>query len=136
MQRVRLTKGDQTHIHMMDHWRISRGQIKGEHASRLEDGQAWDLPEAIGHNLTPSTQMMITRTSSQDPGLERSSDIVVATSSLEVGLDDDTVGPFSSTRRRETPHSSSNVVAGQDEPAMRPWTAVVLSDYGRDRLAF
>jgi hypothetical protein len=69
-----------------------RHTSKPSYEDRLLDGQSWDLCRAIGHNLTVAHNLRIERTSSQDPGLERAADIVVATASLEVGLDDDTVG--------------------------------------------
>ena len=77
---------------------------------------------------------MIGRTSSQDPSVEKTSNVVVATASLEVGFDDDSVG---AVLQHKSPHSDAAFVqrrgrAGRPR-AMRPWTAIVLSDYGRDR---
>jgi hypothetical protein len=104
---------------------------------RALNGQAWDLCRELGHDLTPAHNMRVERTSSQDPGLERSADMVVATASLEVGLDDDTVG---AVLQHKAPRDAGAFLqrrgrAGRQR-SMRPWTAVVLSDYGRDRLAF
>lgn len=114
-----------------------RHPSKPSYSDRLLDGQAWDLCKGIGHDLTVAHNLRIERTSSQDPGLERASDIVVATASLEVGLDDDSVG---AVLQHKAPRDAAAFVqrrgrAGRN-PSMRPWTAVVLSDYGRDRLAF
>ena len=114
-----------------------RHPSRPNHAARLVDGQSWDLSRAIGHDLSVAQSLRIERTSSQDPGLERASDIVVATSSLEVGLDDDSVG---AVLQHKAPRDNAAFLqrrgrAGRPT-AMRPWTAVVLSDYGRDRSAF
>jgi hypothetical protein len=65
-------------------------------ASNLEiarlraDGQIWELCTSIGHNL--NTSLRISGCSSQRPGINSSSDLVIATSSLEVGFDDPEVG--------------------------------------------
>ena len=114
-----------------------RNELYPDHALRLEDGQAWDLCRAVGHRLTPAKALQIARTSSQDPGLERSADIVVTTASLEVGLDDDTVGAI---LQHKAPRDAAQFIQRRGRAGrtrrMRPWTSVVLSDYGRDRLAF
>jgi hypothetical protein len=101
------------------------------------DGQLWELPMEFGHTLDRNQTIRIERTSSQDPGLEKSADVVVATASLEVGLDDDSVG---GVIQHKAPRDSAAFIqrrgrAGRQQ-VMRPWTAVVLSDYGRDRRTF
>ena len=101
---------------------------------RDDVGQLWDAAEELGTLTRP---MVVERTTSQDAGISSSSDIVVATASLEVGLDDPTVG---GVLQHKAPRDGAQFLqrrgrAGRD-PAMRPWTTVVLSDYGRDRLAF
>jgi DEAD/DEAH box helicase len=103
--------------------------------SRGREGQRWDAAEAIGHNL--SRRLKVTRTSSQDAGVSSSSDLVVATSSLEVGFNDPTVGAIV---QHKAPLSMAAFLqrkgrAGR-RSTMRPWMVTVLSDYGRDRLAF
>jgi hypothetical protein len=104
-------------------------------AQRLIYGQSWRVPEEIGHDLSHS--LRITRTSSQDAGVDRDSDIVVATASLEVGFNDPAVGAI---LQHKAPIEAAQFLqrrgrAGR-QPQMRPWTVVVLSDYGRDRLAY
>ncbi len=99
------------------------------------DGQVWDLCTAIGHNLNAA--LRVSGCSSQRPGLNTNSDLVIATSSLEVGFDDPDVGAVVHHKR---PSSMASFVqrkgrAGRKR-AMRPWTVVVLSDYGGDRYAF
>lgn len=97
-------------------------------------GQLWRMPEDLG---TLERPMRIARTTSRDSGVDASADVVVATASLEVGFDDPFVG---AVIQHKAPRDSAQFVqrrgrAGRD-PNMRPWTVVVLSDFGRDRLAF
>lgn len=98
-------------------------------------GQAWRLCEELGHDLNAS--IGVGRTSSQDPGVDASADIVLATSALEVGFDDDAVGMVV---QHKAPRSAASFIqrkgrAGRRK-GMRPWTLVVLSEHGRDRWAF
>lgn len=98
-------------------------------------GQVWRLPVAIGHNLF--ARLDVDRISSQDPGVDAKADIVLATSSLEVGYDDPDVGMV---LQHKAPRSAASFLqrkgrAGRRQ-GMRPWTVVVLSDHGRDRWAF
>jgi ATP-dependent helicase Lhr and Lhr-like helicase len=104
---------------------------------RLEAGQNWALVEEIGHVLAPGSRVHIGRTSSQDVGVDATADVIVATSALEVGFDDPGVG---AVLQHKAPKSSAAFLqrkgrAGRREN-MRPWTVVVLSDYGRDRNAY
>jgi superfamily II DNA or RNA helicase len=108
-----------------------------DHTERFALGQSWDLCENIGHSLQPHYRKEIGRTSSQDPGVLESADILVATASLEVGFNDPTVG---AVVQHKAPRSTAQFIqrkgrAGRSE-IMRPWTIIVLSDYGRDRLAY
>ena len=101
----------------------------------FQEGQNWELPRLIGHNL--DCPLTITRCTSQDPGADANSNLIIATSSLEVGFDDPEVGIMLHHKR---PRSMSSFMqrkgrAGRKRGA-RPWTAVVLSDYGADRWAF
>ena len=105
-----------------------------DNGPRDEVGQLWDASAELG---TLDRHVVVDRTTSQDAGVGSRSDIVVATASLEVGFDDPNVG---AVLQHKAPRDSAQFLqrrgrAGRD-PAMRPWTAVVLSDYGRDRLAF
>src|SRR5437899_456716 len=61
-------------------------------SERFEAGQNWALIEEIGHILAPGSRVRISRTSSQDVGVDAAADVVVATSALEVGFDDPEVG--------------------------------------------
>ena len=101
---------------------------------RDDNGQLWDAAEDLG---TLTREVVVDRTTSQDAGMGSSSDVVVATASLEVGFDDPNVG---AVLQHKAPRDGAQFLqrrgrAGRD-PAMRPWAVVVLSDYGRDRLAF
>ncbi len=101
---------------------------------RDDAGQLWDAAEELG---TLHRHVVVDRTTSQDAGVAGSADTIVATASLEVGFDDPNVG---AVLQHKAPRDAAQFLqrrgrAGRD-PSMRPWTAVVLSDYGRDRLAF
>ena len=102
--------------------------------AREDAGQLWGFAEQVGTLHRP---VRVSRTTSRDAGVDADSDIVVATASLEVGLDDPNVG---AVLQHKAPRDAAQFLqrrgrAGRD-PGMRPWTVVVLSDYGRDRLAF
>jgi len=98
-------------------------------------GQVWDLPHRLQYDLNRS--LRVTRCSSQDPGVDTASDIVVATAALEVGYDDPDVGV---TMHHKAPRSIASFVQRKGRAGRRrgtrPWTVVVLSDYGVDRWAF
>jgi hypothetical protein len=100
-----------------------------------EAGQFWELPRRLGFNLNNS--LNISRCSSQDPGANAGSDLIVASASLEVGFDDPEVG---AVIHHKKPVSMSSFIqrkgrAGR-RAGMRPLTIVILSDYGGDRWAF
>lgn len=98
-------------------------------------GQAWRAAAAIGDRLTQS--LRVGRVSSQDRGIDADLDVAVATASLEVGFNDPDVG---AVIQHKAPRDMASFLqrkgrAGRHRQ-MRPWTVVVLSDYGRDREAF
>jgi len=99
------------------------------------DGQLWQLCMDIGHNL--SRQLRVSGCSSQRPGVNAASDLIIATSSLEVGFDDPEVGVILHHKR---PSSISSFLQRKGRAGrrigMRPWTVAVLSDYGGDRYMF
>ncbi len=107
---------------------------------RYRDGQTWPLITEIGRSLSGALNegaLRIGRTSSQDAGVDAEADLIVATASLEVGFNDSRVGLM---LQHKAPHDAAAFIqrrgrAGRS-PAMRPWTAVVLSDYGRDRITY
>ena len=117
--------------------RAARGESEDEERARL--GQAWHAVETIGHRLDDphAARLRVGRVASQDPGLDSLADVVVATASLEVGFDDPQVG---AVIQHKAPRDAASFLqrrgrAGRPR-GMRPWTVVVLSDYGRDREAY
>lgn len=98
-------------------------------------GQIWDLPHRLGHDLQQEAR--VSRCSSQDPGANAASDIIVATSSLEVGFDDQEVGAMV---HHKAPRSMASLLQRKGRAGRRrgtrPLTVVILSDYGNDRWFF
>jgi hypothetical protein len=102
---------------------------------RYLNGQDWRACEVLQGPL--ERRLAVKRVSSQDRGVDRDADVVVATAVLEVGFDDPSVG---AVVQHKAPRGIASFMqrkgrAGRSK-VMRPWTAVVLSDYGRDRLAY
>lgn len=106
-----------------------------ELAARDASGQIWELPRRIGHNLNQS--LKVSRCSSQDPGMNAGSDLIIASASLEVGFDDPEVG---AVLHHKKPVSISSFIQRKGRAGRRvgtrPWTVTILSDYGADRWAF
>lgn len=99
------------------------------------DGQIWSLSDKLGYDLQQPGR--VSRCSSQDPGTDTLSDIIVATASLEVGYDDPDVG---AVIHHKAPRSIASFLqrkgrAGRTRGS-RPSTLVALSDWGRDRWLF
>ncbi|WP_127817847.1 protein DpdJ [Microbacterium sp. CPCC 204701] len=101
---------------------------------RYIDGQSWDLPAQL-HRMDRA--LNVARTTSQDTGVDAGADVVVATSSLEVGFNDPRVGAII---QHKAPRDLASFLQRRGRAgrrlAMRPMTVVVLSDYGRDRIAY
>jgi superfamily II DNA or RNA helicase len=100
-------------------------------------GQDWEAAVEIGHSLQSSDRKTVGRVMSMDPGVGSNLDIIVATASLEVGFNDPHVG---GVIQHKSPRDVAQFLqrkgrAGRSR-RMRPWTLVVLSDYGRDRIAY
>jgi hypothetical protein len=114
-----------------------RSRGRPENAERLASGQSWAMCEEIGHPEGLSVPLRIGRTSSQDTGVDREGDAIVATASLEVGYNDPDVG---AVLQHKAPHDPASFLQRKGRAGrlreMRPWTVVVLSDFGRDRLAY
>ena len=114
-----------------------RSPSLGDAPARRRAGQVWDLAIATGHGLGASDRLRVGRTSSQDTGLDTAAQVVVATASLEVGVDDPEVG---AVLQHKAPRGNAAFLQRQGragrERGMRPLTVVVLSDYGRDRHAY
>lgn len=104
---------------------------------RIRLGQDWRVGTDIGHLLSEDDRAVIGRTSSQDAGVDADAEIVVATASLEVGFNDPAVG---AVLQHKAPRDVASYLqrkgrAGRSR-TMRPWMLVVLSEFGRDRVAF
>lgn len=108
-----------------------------EQGLRHRFGQSWRLCEEIGHLLRNNTFLRIGRTSSQDAGVATGADVIVATASLEVGFNDPEVNVV---LQHKSPRDPAQFLQRKGRAGrrteMRPWTVVVLSDYGRDRLTW
>ncbi len=97
-------------------------------------GQEWWIVDSLRVGRVPPE---IRRTSAQDTGVSSSAEVVIATASLEVGFDDPTVG---GVIQHKSPRDIAQFVqrrgrAGRPQ-IMHPWTVVVLSDFGRDRITY
>ena len=123
------------HLRSRDQARIKEKHRESVEA-RADDGQYWWMADLLGHELEADRQLTIGRTSSQDRGVS-DADIIVATATLEVGYDDDRVG---AVLQHKSPNDAARFLQRKGRAGrsigMRPWTVVVLSDFGRDRLAF
>lgn len=98
-------------------------------------GQVWRLSDALGYNLEQA--LVVSRCSSQDPGMDSAADVVVATASLEVGFDDPEVaGTLHHKRPRDIASFVQRKGRAGRRRGTRPWTVLILSDYGADRWAF
>lgn len=102
---------------------------------RYANGQDWRFCEALHGNL--AHRLEIKRVSSQDRGVDPEAEVIVATAVLEVGFDDPSVG---AVVQHKAPRGMASFLqrkgrAGRTR-GMRPWTVVVLSDYGRDRATY
>lgn len=111
-----------------------RSPANDQAGARYPEGQSWDLPQKLDRM---GRQMRIARTSSQDTGVDAAADVIVATSSLEVGFNDPRVG---AVIQHKSPRDMASFLQRRGRAgrklAMRPITAVVLSDYGRDRITY
>jgi hypothetical protein len=103
--------------------------------NRYEGGQDWRLPVTLGHQL--NTRHLVSRTTSYDQGVSARSELVIATAALEVGYDDPHVGVV---LQHKAPRDVAQFLQRKGRAGrtrhMRPWTVMVLSDYGRDRMAY
>jgi hypothetical protein len=103
--------------------------------ARYSNGQDWRFCDDLHGSLT--RRLVVKRVSSQDRGVDPNADVVVATAVLEVGFDDPAVG---AVIQHKAPRSMAGFLQrkgrGGRTRGMRPWTVVVLSDYGRDRATY
>ncbi len=104
-------------------------------AYRQHEGQVWTWASELGTNWEAPVVPDVV--SSQQDTSVLTKPLVLATSSLEVGFDDPDVGVVI---QHKAPREISSYLqrkgrAGRS-PRMRPWTFVVLSDYGLDAELF
>lgn len=108
-----------------------------ERERRWVHGQWWRLCEEIGHSLQAGQPLRIGRVSSQDAGVDSEAELIVATAALEVGFNDPDVG---AVIQHKAPRESAAFLQRKGRAGrrreIRPWTLVILSDFGRDRLAY
>ena len=106
-----------------------------ENRLRDQDGQRWAICERIARPLIE--RLRVGRTTSKDVGVTAGSDVIVATAALEVGYNDPGVGAVMQHKapRNFAAYLQRKGRAGRHRQ-MRPWMVTVLSDYGRDRLAY
>lgn len=114
---------------------LAHMRLPGSSLRRYEGGQDWRLAQAVGHDL--SVRHRVERTTAYDTGVDQNAQIVVATAALEVGYDDPAVGVVV---QHKAPRDMAQFLQRKGRAGrtrhMRPWTIMVLSDYGRDRLAY
>ncbi|MBL1265489.1 protein DpdJ [Candidatus Methylomicrobium oryzae] len=107
----------------------------GTSNARYFNGQDWRFCEDLHNGLRH--RLVVKRVSSQDRGVDPGADVVVATAVLEVGFDDPVVG---AVIQHKAPRGMAGFLQrkgrGGRTRGMRPWTVVVLSDYGRDRATY
>ena len=113
-----------------------RGSEQPELVERELYGQRWQMAEDLRPGgLAPA--LTISRTTSRDPGVDPDTDVIVATSSLEVGFNDLNVG---AVVQHKAPRSAASFLQRKGRAGrlrtMRPLAVVILSGYGRDRVAF
>ncbi|MAC83370.1 MAG: hypothetical protein CL624_04475 [Arcobacter sp.] len=119
---------------------LRKKDISNDFNERTINGQNWSICEDIGHPFDGSdlrSKLRISRTSSQDTGVDTESAVVVATASLEVGFNDPTVG---AVIQHKAPYNWANFLqrkgrAGRKR-GTKPFMITTLSDFGRDRVAF
>ena len=112
-----------------------RSTTQPDSDAREKLGQRWSLAEDLRESL--SNELRVERTTSRDPGVASRADVIVATAALEVGFNDIGVG---AVLQHKAPRSSAAFIqrrgrAGRTRD-MRPISVTVVSDFGRDRLAF
>jgi ATP-dependent helicase Lhr and Lhr-like helicase len=79
-------------------------------------GQDWAVAKAIGFTLDGHDRARVSRTSSQDTGYARESEIVVTTASLEVGFNDLDVG---AVIQHKAPRGIASYLQRKEEPGAR-----------------
>ena len=102
---------------------------------REKQGQIWKICEKLGYDL--NQPLRLGRTTSQDPGVDTNAKLIIATTTLEVGFNDVSVG---AVIQHKSARSAASFLqrkgrAGRTRD-MRPWMVVITSAYGKDRWSF
>jgi hypothetical protein len=131
-------KGPQTLAHLRSSTQSKMKPVDQEpKLGRDPDGQWWEISEKLGYNLDQDKGLRVTRVSSQEPGVDDKSELVVATATLEVGYSDNNVG---AVIQHKAPSDPARFIQRKGRAGrfieMRPWTVVTLSEWGRDKLAW
>lgn len=105
---------------------------------RYDQGQNWWFIPYIHDDATVLLSgLRLDITSSQYAGVDELANLVIASSTLEVGYNDPTVGVV---LQHKAPHSRAAFIQRKGRAGrlrnMRPWMVLVTSAYGRDRWAF
>lgn len=112
------------------------GETRDEKQARFDAGQYWRLPERLGRDLGREVriQSVSSKWAARDLAI---ADVVIATSSLEVGFDDDEVNVVLQHKApRDWAAYLQRIGRAGRKIEMRPWAVTVLSDYGRDGQAY
>ena len=121
------------HLRSKDQGNVKE-ELREDPKIRDLDGQWWWLAEKLGHNIESDNSLSVGRTYSADTGVG-DQQLIVATASLEVGYDDDRVG---AVIQHKAPHDPAQFLQRKGRAGrkmdMRPWTVIVLSGFGRDRI--
>ena len=104
--------------------------------TQVKQGQAWTVANWISKGCL-KRPLVLDMTSSRSRGVNPKAQLVIATSTLEVGFNDPEVG---AVIQHKAPRGMASFLqrkgrAGRKR-GMRPWMAVVTSAYGRDRWVF
>lgn len=104
---------------------------------KLRLGQDWSAVQDIRPGFRSTDRLRLGRTSSQDSGVDSRAEVIIATASLEVGFNDPEVG---AVLQHKAPRDVAAYLQRKGRAGrlrgMRPWMVVVLSEFGRDRVAF
>lgn len=106
--------------------------------ARYNAGQFWHFISQIhGGPMVLASGLRLDITSSQYTGIDDRANLVIASSTLEVGYNDPTVG---AVLQHKAPHSRASFIqrkgrAGRTR-GMRPWMLLITSAYGHDQWAF
>lgn len=120
----------------LSQFRDSKFISKNTLLTQVKQGQAWTVADWISQGCL-RRPLSLDITSSRSRGVDPNAKLVIATSTLEVGFNDQAVG---AVIQHKAPRDMASFLqrkgrAGRNR-GMRPWMVVVTSAYGRDRWVF